>query len=77
MHPFSRDKLLISLYGSLQHRRTAIHDADGLTATVISKLTPLARNGIIRSSDIVTVTQVALNRFDSVASVHYEAFNGS
>lgn len=77
MHPFSRDKLFVSLYGSLQHRRTAIHDADGLATTVINKLSPLARNGVIRSSDIVTVTQVALNRFDGVASVHYQAFNGS
>ena len=77
MRPFSRDKLFISIYDSLQHRRGAILEADGLATTVISKLSPLVHNGIIKSSDIVTVTQVALNRFDSVASVHYEAFNGS
>lgn len=76
LHPFSRDKLFISLYDSLQHRRSAIHDADSLATTVISKLSPLVKDGVIKSSDIVTVTQVALNRFDSVGSVHYGAFNG-
>ncbi|MDB5168667.1 MAG: nrdR [Candidatus Saccharibacteria bacterium] len=77
LHPFSRDKLFISIYESLQHRRGAIHEADGLVTTVISKLSPHVKNGVIKSGDVVTVTQVALNRFDNVGSTHYQAFHGS
>ena len=73
--PFSRDPRLISLYNSLQHRYSAISDAAALTATVISKLAPLVQDGAISTNDIKTTAQVALNRFDSAASIHYLAFH--
>jgi transcriptional regulator NrdR family protein len=73
LQPFSRDKLLISLYSSLGHRKTAIGDAGALTDTIIKKLVPLANNGKLKSSDIVKSTEVALNRFDKLASAYYRA----
>jgi transcriptional repressor NrdR len=73
--PFSRDRLFLSLYNSLQHRHSAIKDANGLTTTVISKLTPLASNASLPSSVILSTVQLTLNRFDNVASVHYHAFH--
>ncbi len=77
LRPFSRDKLLISLYNSCSHRKTALSDAQGLTDTVIRKLTPYLKDGALTTGDIINVAQVALNRFDAAASVHYQAFHKS
>ncbi|HEY1064312.1 MAG TPA: hypothetical protein VGE30_03395 [Candidatus Saccharimonadales bacterium] len=73
--PFERDRLLLSLYKSLGHRDTALHDAGGLCATIIAKLMPSATNNVIGSHHIVQVTLVALNRFDKLAAQHYQAFH--
>ncbi|MDL2341473.1 MAG: hypothetical protein QFB87_00115 [Patescibacteria group bacterium] len=72
---FSRDKLFLSLYNSLQHRPTALADASGLTDTVISKLSPQVQAGIVRPAQITQLATVALHRFDTAASVHYQAFH--
>lgn len=75
LNPFSRDKLLLSIYNSLQHRKTAISDAAGLVDTIITKLSTTVSEGSLKSTSIRTITQVALNRFDIVASTHYQAFH--
>lgn len=75
LKPFSRDKLFMSLYGSCQHRKTALEDARGLTDTVTGKLSGYIRDGVIGKGDLVQVVQVALNRFDKAASVHYAAYH--
>ena len=75
LEPFSRDKLFLSLYKSCGHRQTALNDARGLTETAIGKLRAHITNGSLESSDITLVVQVALNRFDKAASVHYRAFH--
>jgi transcriptional repressor NrdR len=74
--PFSRDKLFLSLYKSCQHRQTALEDAGALTDTIINKLVSHVHNGVIDSATMAQVVRVALNRFDGVASVHYQAFHG-
>lgn len=73
LRPFSRDKLLLSLYRSCEHRQTALEDAQGLSETIIRKLQPHMADGVIESRDIIQVAQVALNRFDKAASVYYGA----
>lgn len=75
LQPFSRDKLFLSLHNSLQHRKTALSDADGLTETIISKLPGLIVDGSISRQAIARVAQVTLNRFDGAASAHYQAFH--
>lgn len=75
LHPFSRDKLFISLFQSLQHRPTAISDAEGLAETVIKQLQLSALPSSFESRTIAHVCQVALNRFDKAASTHYQAFH--
>jgi transcriptional regulator NrdR family protein len=75
--PFSRDKLLLSLYKSCEHRKDALSDAASLTDTVIKKLLTQVQNGVINRTHIIQVVQVALNRFDKAASVHYTAFHKS
>lgn len=72
---FERDKLFVSIYSSLQHRTTALRDATALTDTVIKKLIGQARDGVIIGSVLAQTVQVALNRFDTAASVHYQAFH--
>lgn len=71
--PFSRDKLFLSLYRSCGHRKTVLGDAEGLTDTVIRKLSGRVEGGMISKDDITGAAQVALNRFDQAASVHYAA----
>lgn len=77
LQPFVRDKLLLSINRSCQHRKTALSDAQGLTDTVIKKVLTQVSDGIIISTDILQISQVALNRFDNAASVHYAAFHRS
>ncbi len=77
LQPFVRDKLLLSLHRSCRHRKTALADAQGLTDTIIKKILTQTSDGIINSQSIIQITQVALNRFDKAASVHYAAFHRS
>ncbi len=77
LQPFSGMKLFMSLYKSCEHRKTALSDAQGLADTVTGKLRPLLADGVVDSRDIVHAAQVALNRFDKAASVHYQAFHKS
>lgn len=75
LSPFSRDKLFVSLYKSLQHRATALDDAAGLTDTVIANLIPVSRDGLLQNKDIADQAITVLELFDSVASTHYRAFH--
>jgi transcriptional regulator NrdR family protein len=75
MLPFERDRLFLSLHRSLQHRVSARQDAAALTQTVIDKLLKQKITGPISNRTIIQHVQVALNRFDSAASVHYQAFH--
>jgi transcriptional regulator NrdR family protein len=77
LQPFSRDKLFISLYQSLQHRKTALSDANALTDTIMQKLAQQIIDGVIASTTVTSITQVALTRFDKAASSHYQAFHPS
>lgn len=72
---FERDKLFLSLYRSLEHRSTAVADASSLTDTVIQKVAAEVVNGSLSVAALRRTAQVALNRFDTVASVHYQAFH--
>ena len=73
--PFSRDKLLMSLYRSCEHRSTALSDASYLSETVIKKLLTQVKDGSLSAATIARTAQVALSRFDKAASVSYQAFH--
>lgn len=75
LKPFSRDKLLLSLHRSIQHRPNALTDATGLTDTIIAKLRFQASDGFLTAKQIIQTVQVALNRFDKAGSVHYQAMH--
>jgi transcriptional repressor NrdR len=73
--PFSRDKLFLSLHRSLGHRKHAQNDATALTETITGKLIGQVHDGLVEGAKIAAAVQVALNRFDKAASVHYSAFH--
>jgi transcriptional repressor NrdR len=75
LEPFQRDKLFMSVYDSLKHRKTALSDATSLTDTIISKMYPDMKNAIINTTTIKLVTSAVLKNFDRVAMTHYTAFH--
>lgn len=75
LQPFSRDKLLMSLHKSLEHRPTPVDDASGLTATVISLLSNQTDKGLLQAESIALTVQAVLQNFDKAAAVHYAAFH--
>ena len=75
LEPFSRDTLLMSVYDSLRHRKTALEDAAALTTTIVSLLTSMATDAVLERDVIVTVTITVLERFDRAAATSYQAFH--
>lgn len=75
IEPFSRDKLLVSVYDSLRHRKTALSDASGLTNTIIGRLLHMVENAQLSKNDIARTAIAVLKRFDAVAATHYGAFH--
>lgn len=73
--PFSREKLLISVYESLKHRKTVISDATALTDTIWSRLHPLIANASLQRDDVAQQTADVLKRFDKAAATAYIAFH--
>lgn len=72
LDPFSRDKLFLSLHGSLSHRKTATADAKWLTDTILVSNLP-CKSGVLDASEIKAVALEALRRFDGAAFTHYKA----
>lgn len=75
LEPFSRDILLLSVYESLKHRKSALQDAGALTSTIVAALHPLAEDTVLDRDVITTVTSSVLERFDRLAASHYAAFH--
>ena len=73
--PFSRDKLFVSIMEACKHRKTALADAGGLTATITIRALQSMQNGVIDASAIKTAAYVALQRFDSTAATLYQAYH--
>jgi transcriptional repressor NrdR len=73
--PFSRDKLLLSIYDSLRHRKTATADATALTNTILSQLYPQIENALLERDGIVEISAAVLERFDKAAATSYRAFH--
>lgn len=75
LEAFQRDKLFMSVYDSLRHRKTALSDATMLTDTVLQRLYPKIHTATVQKQQIIEVTLLVLNRFDKVAATHYQAFH--
>lgn len=74
LSPFLRDKLFLSVYDSLRHRKTAIQDASALTSTIIAKIAKASTDGQIDRQKLIDTALACLKRFDKTAAVHYKAY---
>lgn len=75
LQAFQRDKLFLSIYDSLKHRKTALRDATELTDTVLTHLYPHMQHAVVTKVQITEITLETLQRFDKAAATHYEAFH--
>ena len=75
IEPFLRDKLLISVYDSLKHRKTALTDATALSDTIIRSVLTKMTDGSLKIDDLVSTTHLVLLRFDKPAAVYYASFH--
>lgn len=71
---FSRDKLLITVFDSLKHRKSAYSDAAALTDTVIAKVLNAISGPGVDLKVITTITEQTLRNFDYAAATHYHAY---
>jgi transcriptional repressor NrdR len=75
LRPFSQNHLLLSLYKSLEHRKTALTDAEALLDTIISSLQPQIVQGALEIAAIRELSLYTLEKFDKAAGVSYAAFH--
>jgi len=76
--PFSRSKLLISVYESCKHRTSALEDAEGLTETIVSLLMQQhLQDATLDRLSIIHVVADILQRFDSIAATMYKAYHSA
>lgn len=75
LEAFKRDKLFVSVFDSLRHRKTALEDATALTDTIIYKLLPFMNDATLEKHLVIRITLDCLRRFDTVAATHYVAFH--
>ncbi len=72
--PFSKPKLLMSIYECCKHLEEPENTSEALTRTVISKLLN-KKSALIRKQDIKQTTYEVLHRFNAAAGVQYAAFH--
>lgn len=75
VEPFSREKLLLSVYDALRHRKTAISDATALCDTIWNQLQPQIAAAQLERGQIVKTTHKILKRFDKAGATAYLAFH--
>lgn len=73
LEAFCRDRLFLSVYRSVSHRKTALEDARGLTDTIIRQVLVHISTAIVPKKLISTTTAQCLKRFDRAAATHYTA----
>lgn len=79
LYPFSREKLFLSLYQSLGHRKDAINSSTALTSTIIGRLInkKYVSDGAISTASISKVAHEVLKRFEPLAATTYKAYHQS
>lgn len=75
LEPFSRDKLLMSIFTSCGHRKDATRSATALTDTVIGKMLTKNTGPLLQRDRISEITYETLKRFDRAAAVQYQAYH--
>ncbi len=73
--PFDPDRLYISIYESMRHRKQSYQDARGIYGTVLTNIIHNLENASIDRDEIVQIITKILRRFDQASSVQYSAFH--
>lgn len=71
---FTREKLLLSIYTSLGHRKNAVSDSIAITDTIVSRLLKSVNQPIVDVDNLIKLSYDVLRHFDKAASVHYNAY---
>lgn len=71
--PFSRARLVGSVYDACKHLKKPAETADELVSTVITSLLQ-SKTAIISLDELINLTSTVLSRFDHAAAVQYKAF---
>lgn len=74
IEPFYKDKILISIYRSLDHLQQAPLKASALTDTVVAKLQTNKPGPSLSTKDIVQVVTSVLKRFDAAGAIKYQSY---
>jgi len=69
---FSDDKLFISIYECLSHRKDALEASRALSETIVRLVLP-SQSGSVDSTEIKNTAMKVLRRFDSAAFTFYKA----
>lgn len=70
---FKKEKLLISILKSCDHRKDALDDAIALTDTVIAKTVHASSEGLINVHQLAQIVFTTLQSFDYASAVQYAA----
>lgn len=70
--PFSENKLLMSVYECLTHRKDALEASRAISETIVRLLLP-RRDGVIKRVEIRDTALKVLKRFDRAAATYYKA----
>lgn len=73
--PFQREKLLLSVYDSLRHRKDPVTAATALSTTIVSRLLGSIDNATLTRKQIIQTVSAVLKNFDHAAYVQYTAFH--
>jgi transcriptional repressor NrdR len=74
LEPFRKEKLLLSIYSSLGHRKTALNDSVYITDTIVSIILSNITGPSVNSSQIRDASLGVLTNFDKTAAVYYKAY---
>lgn len=75
IEPFSRDKLLLSVFSACGHRKDALESSVALTSTIIGKATSRHAGPTLERDEVVKIATETLKRFDRPAYVQYKAYH--
>lgn len=71
--PFSRTKLLLSIFDACRHRNSAHKVAEALTDTIIASILKQSNDTVIERSELLDSVHLVLKRFDTVADTYFAA----
>jgi len=75
VEPFCRDKLFLSVYNSLGHRKDALEASTSLTDTILSRLLKATDGSAIGRTKLIDAATEVLKSFDKAAAVQYSAYH--